>query len=620
MAEPIKIKIIVPPGLTPEEEERYIQQETNKRLQPQIGTIPAALAGLTQGLTMDWGDEIAGKLSSVFTGQKADEAQAERRALYEAAEKQHPFAYNAAYLAGSLAPSLVVKNPTPLASTFGKLLPSFAKNVVGESAIQGSIAGAGMAENDDRIKGGLYGGLLGGLLGSGLKGAKTVAENIGDFYRNTLHPNAAANILSEAVEESPGGFNAVRDAIREASQSQQPFTLADATPPGSRVRGILEGALNRPNDTNARQKVLQFLYERASDARERVINKLDEILGQSPDPYAAQGAIKEEIENSLRPVFQKVLEKQGDNIISDPEVLSRLRAPAAEKALRKAREIMENYGEPFGVIKSNDGTLQGITLRTFDTVRKVLGDAAYQNLNLENSSSALKSETVALRKLLGDLMDSVRNQFPDYAKALDAYSNIFRLRDAVEVGVAAASKTGKQALQAFEKMETEAEKKSFAVGYFGRKLEKASGQKNPGAELYGSPIARETTNTILSALQNKETVDEFGRFLTRERDIVGMPSEMLGGSPTARRFVLSNLFRFTTPRGIIGALEDKTVRNQSDKLINMGLLSDPDSALRQLEAAAREKARISASRESRNYLVSPLSRLGVSVIEKEGKR
>ena len=156
MTEPIEFKIVVPPGLTPEEKERYIQQEINKRLQPQIGTIPAALAGFTQGLTLNWGDELAGKLSSVFTGQKADEAITQRRALYEAAKKQHPFAYTAAYLTGTLA---------PVVSTLGRMLPSFAKNVVGESAIQGSIAGAGRAKNNDRIKSGLYGGLLGSTNG-----------------------------------------------------------------------------------------------------------------------------------------------------------------------------------------------------------------------------------------------------------------------------------------------------------------------------------------------------------------------------------------------------------------------------------------------------------------------
>jgi hypothetical protein len=129
------------------------------------GSISSALRGVKQGLTFDFGDEIAGALEAAFTSKTYKQARDEARAKDRAARESSPLAFGLGQILGAGATMAI---PGAGAARLGTGVAGAAARGAGA----GIVAGAGASEAEgiegvvkDAAKGGLVGGATGAALG-----------------------------------------------------------------------------------------------------------------------------------------------------------------------------------------------------------------------------------------------------------------------------------------------------------------------------------------------------------------------------------------------------------------------------------------------------------------------
>src|SRR6185295_12744881 len=147
----------------------------------QVGTPEAAFAGLTQGASLGFGDEVKAGWRSLFPknlgGGDYKATRDQLRAENKSAQQQHPWAYGAGEVAGGALPAVglgMATGGTAVAPMLGKAALPLA---AGQGALQGAglsdAATAGGVARDASVGGGLgvagYGagqalGLAGGKL------------------------------------------------------------------------------------------------------------------------------------------------------------------------------------------------------------------------------------------------------------------------------------------------------------------------------------------------------------------------------------------------------------------------------------------------------------------------
>ncbi len=125
------------------------------------GGLESVLRGVKQGVTMGFGDEIAGALESAFSDKTYKQARDEARASDKAAQEAHPWLYGGGNLAGGAAtmliPGLNVAKGATLAASAGR------------AALAGGIAGLGGSDAEDLggiVKDTAVGAALGGAAGA----------------------------------------------------------------------------------------------------------------------------------------------------------------------------------------------------------------------------------------------------------------------------------------------------------------------------------------------------------------------------------------------------------------------------------------------------------------------
>jgi len=185
-----------PAGTAPEVVDRVFRQSLAAlKSQPspeQVGTAKAAGIGGSQGLTMNFGDEIAAAAGATIGrplswkpfegktwGERYDNALKEARTTQNAAQEQHPVAYGAGEFAGAALPAVVA--PEMYGSNFIGAAPTLA-GAMGRAALvggaQGAVSGFGAGEGDvkDRATKGAIGATTGAAIGAV---AQPVARAIG---------------------------------------------------------------------------------------------------------------------------------------------------------------------------------------------------------------------------------------------------------------------------------------------------------------------------------------------------------------------------------------------------------------------------------------------------------
>lgn len=178
-----------------------------QQTEPETTTGEALLRGAGQGLTLGFADEITGGAETLGRTVFGDEKLAdlpdnyakhrdEVRAKYDKAHADHPAAYTAGQVGGSVATAFV-----PGLGALNAAKGAGLAATLGKAALSGGIAGLG-GSNADTVEGmvgdTVEGGAVGALTAGALKGGGKILGTVKD----KLRPSKVASVLLGAPEEA----------------------------------------------------------------------------------------------------------------------------------------------------------------------------------------------------------------------------------------------------------------------------------------------------------------------------------------------------------------------------------------------------------------------------------
>ena len=365
-------------GAPPEAVQEYIERE---RITPDMELASAPRTGIddlaggvqstVQGLTFNFGDEIAGALDGLVTpGKTMGEGIAEQRESLRGFREAHPKTALGLELAGGLASGL---GAAGAAKGAGALT---ARGVLASGIGGGALAGAGAGESTSgRVIGAGVGAGLGGALGFGA--SKLATSNAGDKLarggRNLLEmlaeaadgPAAVGTASAPAAQRSalemldPAGQAAVRSIFeRMGSGADEALPKARAAFGNIRGAGLADDAMGADvlpgggrelrraaNISPAGEEMARTrLGERGAQVGVRARRALTEATGlpeqttsAGVDDLVAQRAAK------AKPLYDAAME-EGRGKVATPQLRAFLQEPPIQRAIGLLRGLDEFRG------------------------------------------------------------------------------------------------------------------------------------------------------------------------------------------------------------------------------------------------------------------------------------
>lgn len=512
-----------------------------------VGRGRALAEGARSGVTMNFGDELAGVVAAsplknqvptpfnlagqAMTGLAAlgyeyltggDEAakryaagRDEIRALQKQAQEQYPGTYTTGQVAGAVAA------PVPFgAAVNAATLPARVGRGAAVGAGFGAVSGAGEGENlVDRGSRAVVGAGIGAGVGAV---APAAVEGVVQGGRRALEPmvnawRGARNVDDEAarrvaialerdVRADPHAANRLTPTeFAYNSGAQGPATVMDIG--GDATRALARSSANTSPEGRG-------ILNRAIDERfEGQSGRVSEYLGGAfnyPDAAATQAALQQSARNVNRGAYARAY-RDGSGGLWSPE-LERLAGSdavsgAMQSAARKAKDeaIIGGYGAmnprvtftQDGQIQFNRG-LNGVPtypdLQYWDLVRRELSDAARNAGGGTSEARRLNSFATALNSELDNLV-------PSYQAARRGAAQFFGAENALEAGqnfVRQNAPAG-EARRALAQMSA-TERQLFQDGFVSRYVEQinATGdRRNILNQITQSPAAREKIELVL---------------------------------------------------------------------------------------------------------------------------
>lgn len=544
------------------------------------GAATAAGRGAAQGATLGFYDELRGlseaggtdpnqpaSLGSVISGgmrllfgdqsaQKAYDAGAGRsRQELDASREAHPLATLGGELGGALA-TFPIAGPLNLMKE-AQIVNGVQKvnsgarivNGLATGAAYGGVQGAGSANGGlgDRVVGAALGAGIGGAFGGAVPALGVAVREgnrvLGAPIRGLINPEREAARRVAAALERDGATTA--DASRVVSQGQAaglPTVIADAG--GDTTRALARSSANTsPEARQTLTAATNTRFESQTDRGETLIRS----LVRRADATQTADDLKAAARAQNAPAFNKAY-KQAPAIWT-PELEQLTTAPAVQDAIREATRRGANRAtadgfkppvNPFETVNGGvqlrvnpDGSRAVPSLQFWDHVHRGLDDA--YDVAIRKGANSEARDIAALNK---NLLATLDNAVPDFAKARQGAASFFGAQDALEAGQKfVTAKVGNaEARKAVAKMNA-AEKELFSEGFasdlIARVRETGDRRSILNSMFVNSPAARERIEIALGpqAAQKLET------FLRTENAMDLLRTAIQGNSTTARQLV-----------------------------------------------------------------------------------
>jgi hypothetical protein len=402
---------------------------------PKTTTGEAALEGYLTGAGAGFRDEIYGasKASGLpewlggfrapigaarlayehYTGVPGDATETYDRTVADIREHQkqveedHPVAFDAAQIGGSLLPASKVMKATGMGATLGGAI--IRSGAAG--GILGGITGAGDANGDlkDRAIGAGEGAIVGIPVGAV---APVVGHAVGKGIaaisnRAGTEGKAAGKVLNALERDgvTPATLQSRLDSIGPQAMiadigpnaTQQAAVIAASPGPGQQT---IRGAINARN----------------AGASGRVTNAVNMAMG-GPVNY---GQIERDIitrrSNAAGPLYRQAYAVPLPPIQEVQDVLA---TPTGRAAASRAARLSQDEGLPF-----DPNTVRGV-----DLIKRTLDDVVS-----EGQRTGRNNEARIIGNLRDRLVTAVDNHVPEYAMARDAFAGESAIRDALQAG------------------------------------------------------------------------------------------------------------------------------------------------------------------------------------------
>lgn len=431
--------------------------------------IDSFMRGAADTLSFGLADEIAAA-GGALTGIDGDFMDysgnlRKQRAIQAQRDDQDPYATNAGRIAGALTGGVgLAKAGAPFMGTVpanASLLPKMAlgaKSGALYSGLYGFGSGEGVADRaTEAAKQAAIGGLLGGAIPAVTETVKVVTKPVRDAISARMFPDDyAAQKIAERLSDA--GLTAEQAALK--TERTKGLSLADVG--GTTTQNLLKTTTNIPGKAAARVKTQLVIKQMQQGDR---IKEAVKRTFADPDGY---NAAADEIANTAQKLAAPLYEQARKTPIPFTTTLEDiLKTPAGKKALDRASELAGNEQVPFQQLFINiadDGTATAKRVpdaRAWDYIKRAFDDM----IDAEKAGTFGKANNNVriISSLKQKMLDEIDAVNPAYAEARKVWSGQAALKDALEAGREAMTKSPEETRRLLNGM-SQAEKESFKIG------------------------------------------------------------------------------------------------------------------------------------------------------------
>jgi hypothetical protein len=336
-----------------------------------------------------------------------DQSIDEIRARQKSAQEDHPVAFGAAQIGGSLLPASKVMKATGTGATLGGAM--IRSGLAG--TILGGITGAGDANGDlkDRAIGAAQGAAVGGIVGTVAPVVGHVAgKGIAAITNRAGTEGAAAGKVLNAVERdgvTPATLQSRLDAIGPQAM------IADVGPNATQQAAVIAASPGQ-----GQQTIRAAIDARNAGASGRVTDAVNTAMGGPVNYGQLEQAIIQRRANASRPLYQQAYAIPLPPIQEVQDVLA---TPTGRAAAARAARLSQDEGLPF-----DPNTVRGV-----DLIKRTLDDTVS-----EGQRTGRNNEARIIANLRDRLVSATDNHVPEYAMARDAFAGESAIRDALQSG------------------------------------------------------------------------------------------------------------------------------------------------------------------------------------------
>jgi hypothetical protein len=445
-------------------EEAYAKHDSAMAMRQGAQMSPVAQGALTaaQGATFNFADEMAGLANPRYRD-------VVRGATQEFAQR-NPISAAGLELAGGLATA-----PFTGPLSFGRGITTTGKilRTGGDIAAQGALAGAGAADEGDRLAGAAEGAAMGAAVGGGAsvagrmirsgiitpamsrlpEGVMGVApETLGGY---NVRPDYARERLAELLERDAQarimtGVEPGQEAAMGARRLRKLGPEAPIASTGSNTLAEIDMLANLPG--NAKRQLTMQQRRVAAKRGGAITETAERATGVTQSANDELDSLAKRQANAAGPLYDKLRTVEFPIDEELQSILGRARLD-----LGAAQRTATRRGEPQVTLRQLKQGDQ-LPFAAADQLKRSLWDKA-QTARRKGSNN----EAADLDRLRLDLVKKLDSLSPDYAKARETFAGFGELETAVELGQSALSETA-ESLSKLTKDFTPSELEAFRVG------------------------------------------------------------------------------------------------------------------------------------------------------------
>lgn len=532
---------------------------------------------MASGATFGFNDEIAGAADAIGAmvpgGQSPGQAYRNTttaiRGVQDAYRAENPKKALAAELGGGLALSAIA--PAARLATGGKLLAGSLAvpkalqattklgrlgQTVGAGAASGALAGAGGAEEGNRLRGAAIGGATGAALVLGLAGAaswtKAVARRIGLGPKAAASPmgraqaavglqtadDAAAMRVADAVEA--GGRTI--DEVLDPNASLDPTAmLADVDVGGQRAMRL--AGTGRRLGREAPERAEMTLGARARNRPQKLAGDVARVSGVSRfNPLDEADELVEQARTAAKPLYDEVAKFAAVEDARIADAVDLIPEDRMASLWKGVRDIARGEGRKLSknLIDPETGKLAfDLEPREMDYLKRALDEIIYtgsRQAKMGQPGGLTNAETRLLQQarqlIVSAAEDATGGPGGVYAQARAVFDGPVSLKRAMEEGLDATKMTQAELERATRGL-TPLQKEAFSRGGVESLRERFAGTP-PGRANIARNLQDETSRERLRAILGG-SADEFDQVLKGEMAREATEQGVLRGSQTAER-------------------------------------------------------------------------------------
>ena len=331
------------------------------------------------------------------------------------------------------------------------------------------------------------------------------------------------------------------------------MTIADT---GENARQLLASVSRRPG--SGRVIGVKATSDRQIESIERITTAVRRDLGPTANIRELGDKIIETARKEAKPLYKASYERPGASAFyyRQEEMLKR---PSLQKGLKNAVKTAQEEGiDPktlgFAFDDAGDVVVESVpSWQTMDAIKRGLDDVVEKNRDSVTGKLVLKTgQDRAIAKTRDLLRERMKSANPEYAAALKAYSGNAQMKDALNKGFKALSKSPDDIAAQMKGMgPTELE--MYRTGLRKAIIDKLEGKgdfADKVAALQGTPRSRKILTKVFGG---EAKFNRFIKTLGDEREMGLTYKAVNTGSPTAKNI---NFDETTSAEGLFNAAAD----------------------------------------------------------------